>query len=142
VIQIRRSALVMQTAERMFDLVNDVEAYPRRFGWCAAAAILARDEMSMTARLDVRVAGLALGFTTRNTFEPSQRILMNLVDGPFSALVGEWTFAALGEAGCRIALALDFDYSGLTAPVLRMGFRNLADRMVDDFVREARRDGG
>ena len=141
-IQIRRSALVMQTPERMFDLVNDVEAYPRRFGWCVASTILARDEASMTARLDVRVAGLALGFTTRNTLDRPVRIVMNLVDGPFSALVGEWTFAALGDAGCRIALALDFDYSGMTAPVLRMGFRNLADRMVDDFVRESRRDGG
>ncbi len=141
-IQIRRSALVAQTPGRMFDLVNDVEAYPRRFGWCVESTILARDEASMTARLDVRVAGVALGFTTRNALERPVRIVMSLVDGPFSALVGEWTFTALGDAGCRIALALDFDYKGMTAPVLRMGFRNLADRMVDDFVRESRREGG
>ena len=143
VISIRRSALVLQTPERMFDLVNEVEAYPRRFGWCAAAHVLERDEAAMTARLDVRVAGITLGFTTRNHLERPQRIVMNLVDGPFSALVGEWTFAALGDAGCKIAFALDFDYAGrLAAPALRLGFRNLADRMVDDFVREARRADG
>jgi ribosome-associated toxin RatA of RatAB toxin-antitoxin module len=143
VISIRRSALVLQTPERMFDLVNEVEAYPRRFGWCAAAHVLGRDDSSMTARLDVRVAGFTLGFTTRNQLERPQRIVMNLVDGPFSALVGEWTFAALGEDGCKIAFALDFDYAGrLAAPALRLGFKNLADRMVDDFVREARRADG
>lgn len=122
----------------MFDLVNEVEAYPRRFGWCARSAVLEQDEHGMTARLDVRIAGFTQGFTTRNTLERPSRILMNLVDGPFRSLVGEWTFLALGEHGCKIAFALDFDYSGrLTAPALRLGFQNLADRMVDDFVREA-----
>ena len=139
-IKIRRSALVRQTPERMFDLVNDVEAYPRRFGWCAGSAVLARDDEGMTARLDVRVAGITQSFTTRNSVLRPQRILMNLIDGPFSALVGDWSFLALGDEGCKITFALDFDYSGrLTAPALRLGFQALADRMVDDFVREARK---
>ncbi|HMH66716.1 MAG TPA: type II toxin-antitoxin system RatA family toxin, partial [Pinirhizobacter sp.] len=30
--EIRRSALVPYTPAQMFDLVNDVEAYPKRFG--------------------------------------------------------------------------------------------------------------
>jgi len=37
---IRRSALVEQPAERMFDLVNDVAAYPRLFRLFEAAQIL------------------------------------------------------------------------------------------------------
>ncbi|HNV09413.1 MAG: type II toxin-antitoxin system RatA family toxin [Dokdonella sp.] len=142
-IQIRRSALVMRTPAVMFDLVNDVEAYPRRFAWCSGAAVLERDESSLVARLDLRLAGLNQSFTTRNTVLRPDRIHMLLVDGPFRTLEGEWSFLALGETGCKIALALDFDYSGrLTAPALRMGFRNLADRLVDDFSREANRVGG
>lgn len=142
-IQIRRSALVMRTPAVMFDLVNDVEAYPRLFAWCSGAAVLERDESSLVARLDLRLAGLNQSFTTRNTVLRPDRIHMLLVDGPFRTLEGEWSFLALGETGCKIALALDFDYSGrLTAPALRMGFRNLADRLVDDFSREANRVGG
>ena len=142
-IQIRRSALVMRTPAVMFDLVNDVEAYPRRFAWCSGAAVLERDESSLVARLDLRLAGLNQSFTTRNMVLRPDRIHMLLVDGPFRTLEGEWSFLALGETGCKIALALDFDYSGrLTAPALRMGFRNLADRLVDDFSREANRVGG
>jgi ribosome-associated toxin RatA of RatAB toxin-antitoxin module len=142
-IQIRRSALVMRTPAVMFDLVNDVEAYPRRFAWCSGAAVLERDESSLVARLDLRLAGLNQSFTTRNIVLRPDRIHMLLVDGPFRTLEGEWSFLALGETGCKIALALDFDYSGrLTAPALRMGFRNLADRLVDDFSREANRVGG
>ena len=141
-IQIRRSALVRQTPAVMFDLVNDVEAYPRRFPWCAGSAVLERAETALTARLDVRLAGITQSFTTRNTLESPERIHMHLVDGPFESLEGDWRFLALGDAGCKISFALDFDYSGrFTAPALRLGFQGLADRMVDDFVREANRLG-
>lgn len=138
-IQIRRHALVRHTPERMFDLVNDVEAYPRRFPWCAGAHVLERDgEAAVVARLDLRFAGMTQGFTTRNSFERPHRLHLHLVDGPLRALEGEWTFTALGEDGCRIALALDFDYSGkLMGTALRLGFQGLANRMVDDFCAAA-----
>jgi ribosome-associated toxin RatA of RatAB toxin-antitoxin module len=135
VIQIRRHALVRHTPERMFDLVNDVEAYPTRFPWCAGARVLEREgDAALTARLDLRFAGLTQSFTTRNTLERPRRLHMHLVDGPLRALEGEWTFTPLGAEGCRIALALDFDYAGfLGGSALRLGFQGLANRMVDDF---------
>jgi ribosome-associated toxin RatA of RatAB toxin-antitoxin module len=138
-IQIRRHALVRHTPERMFDLVNDVEAYPTRFPWCAGAHVLGREgDTALTARLDLRFAGLTQSFTTRNTLERPHRLHMHLVDGPLRALEGDWTFTPLGEDGCRIAFALDFDYSGLLAgSALRLGFQGLANRMVDDFCRAA-----
>ena len=138
-IQIRRSAIVRHSPSQMFDLVNDVEAYPRRFAWCAGAQVSERATASLTARLDLRLGGLTQSFTTRNALDPPQRILMQLVEGPFRALNGVWSFIALGEAGCKIAFVLDFDYSGLMSPVLRAGFQKLADRMVDEFCREADR---
>lgn len=143
-IQIRRHALVRQTPERMFDLVNDVEAYPSRFPWCAGARVLERDgEAALVARLDLRFAGMTQGFTTRNSLERPRRLHMHLVDGPLRALEGEWTFTPLGEDGCRIALALDFDYSGrLAGTALRLGFQGLANRMVDDFCAAAAKTAG
>ena len=60
-------------------------------------------------------------------------------DGPLRALEGEWSFDPLGEDGCRIALALDFDYAGrLGGAALRLGFQSVASRMVDDFCAAAR----
>lgn len=124
----------------MFDLVNDIEAYPRRFAWCASAQVLEREPGSLVARLELRIAGMKQDFTTRNTLAPPQRIGMQLVAGPFRKLAGAWDFTALGQDGCKVALALDFDYAGrLMAPVMRSGFEKLADRMVDEFCREASR---
>ena len=128
---------------QMFDLVNDVETYPRRFSWCAGATVLERTDESLTARMEVRVAGFTQTFTTRNALERPHRMGMTLVDGPFRSLEGDWTFAPLGDIGCKIAFALDFEYAGkLVGSVLQLGFQGLADRMVDDFSREAQRTYG
>lgn len=139
-IQIRRSALVKYSPTQMFDLVNDVEAYPKRFPWCAGAHVIEHQGDVMVARLDLKFAGIRQSFTTRNTVEPPARLQMSLVDGPFRSLEGVWDFIALGDAGCKVAFALDFDYAGrLGGSALRLGFQGLAGRMVDDFCREAER---
>ena len=124
----------------MFALVNDVEAYPRRFTWCSASSVTDVSDTMLTARLELRIGGFTQTFTTRNTLTPPHAISMQLVDGPFRTLGGGWTFTALGETGCKVALALDFEYSGrIMAPIMRMGFEKLADRLVDEFCREAMR---
>jgi ribosome-associated toxin RatA of RatAB toxin-antitoxin module len=141
-IEIRRSAIVPFTPGQMFDLVNDVEAYPKRFGWCDAATVIEREPDVLVARLDLKLAGLKQSFTTRNTMVRPESLTMTFVEGPFRSLDGLFTFQALGEVGCKIALALDFDYAGLGGSVLKMGFQQLANRMVDDFCDEARRQYG
>lgn len=138
-IEIRRSAIVPFTPGQMFDLVNDVEAYPKRFGWCDAATVIEREADVLVARLDLKLAGLRQSFTTRNTMVRPESLTMTFVEGPFRSLDGLFTFQALGDVGCKIALALDFDYAGLGGSVLKMGFQQLANRMVDDFCDEARR---
>ena len=142
-IEIRRSALVKYSPAQMFDLVNEVEAYPKRFPWCDGAAVLERGTDMLVARLDLKFAGFHHSFTTRNVTERPRRLQMNLVEGPFRSLEGVWDFTALGDAGCKIAFALDFEYAGrLGGSVIKLGFQGLAGRMVDDFCREAGRTYG
>ncbi|KAF1696696.1 ubiquinone-binding protein [Pseudoxanthomonas jiangsuensis] len=139
---IQRSALVGHSAARMFDLVNDVAAYPRRFSWCEQAQVLEQDEGRMLARLDLGLGSLRTWFTTENLLERPHRIDMQLRDGPFKRLHGLWQFHALDEDACKVTLTLDFEPSSrLLAPVFALGFQGLADRMVDDFVRVADRGG-
>jgi len=139
---IHRHALVRHSAARMYGLVNDVASYPRRFSWCEDARVFEHDARHMLARLDLRVAGMSLSFTTRNTLEPPTRIALQLVDGPFRQLRGEWIFHSLAEDACKVNLHLDFEVaSKLVGSALGLGFQGLADRMVDDFCREADRDG-
>ncbi|MDQ2972579.1 MAG: type II toxin-antitoxin system RatA family toxin [Rhodanobacteraceae bacterium] len=135
---VHRQALVRHTPQQMFDLVNDVEAYPARFAWCAGATVLERDDAHVVARLDLRFAGVVQHFVTRNAIEHPSRIGMQFVEGPFRSLTGDWTFRALGDDGCKVELTLDFEVANwLTGAALRMGLQKLADQMVDDFVAES-----
>jgi ribosome-associated toxin RatA of RatAB toxin-antitoxin module len=139
---IQRSALVRQPARRMFELVNDVGAYPRLFDWCESSEVLEVSEEHMLATLRVRAAGLRTGFTTRNRLVDGERIELNLVDGPFRRLSGAWQFLALAEHACKVTLHLEFEVnSRVMGSAFAIGFQGLADRMVDDFCRVGERDG-
>ena len=138
---IQRSALVEHSAARMFALVNDIAAYPRRFDWCDSAQVLEADDSRVVARLDLGLGALRTWFTTENTLVPPHHIDLKLVDGPFRSLTGRWQFHALDESACKVTLTLDVEPKvRLLAPAMALGFQGLADRMVDDFVRVADRD--
>jgi ribosome-associated toxin RatA of RatAB toxin-antitoxin module len=138
---IQRSALVEHSAARMFALVNDIEAYPRRFDWCDSAQVLERSDERVVARLDLGLGSLRTWFTTENSLAPPHHIDMQLRDGPFRKLSGRWQFHALDECACKVTLTLEFEPSNrLLGPAFAIGFQGLADRMVDDFVKAA--DGG
>lgn len=137
---IQRSALVEHSATRMFALVNDIEAYPRRFDWCDSAQVLERGGERVVARLDLGMGSLRTWFTTENTLAPPHHIDMRLRDGPFRSLSGRWQFHALDECACKVTLTLDFEPNNrLLGPAFAIGFQGLADRMVDDFVKAADR---
>ena len=137
--RIERSALVEHSVTRMFELVNDIRAYPRRFAWCEAAEVLEEDaDVRVVARLELGFGALRTWFTTENTLQRPHHIDMSLRDGPFKRLEGRWQFHALDETACKVTLVLDFEpQSSLLLPAMTLGFRGLADRMVDDFVRVA-----
>jgi ribosome-associated toxin RatA of RatAB toxin-antitoxin module len=138
--QIHRHALVRHSATRMYTLVNDVASYPRRFSWCDGSEVLESSDMHMLARLDVRVAGIKTSFTTRNTLSFPQRIQLQLQEGPFKEFKGEWLFHALDEEACKVSLNLDFEMSGKwLGSALAIGFQGFADKLVDEFCREANR---
>ena len=135
---IARSALVEHSAARMFALVNDVAAYPRRFAWCSGADVIEAGDTRMLARLELGIGGISTWFTTENLLSPPHHIDMELRDGPFRRLQGRWQFHVLDESACKVTLRLDFEpRSRLLVPALSLGLQGLADRMVDDFVRVA-----
>ena len=131
-----------RSAAHMFDLVNEVEAYPKRFSWCEGAEVLERSEEMMLARLNLKMGGLRTTFSTRNRMQPGRRIELRLAEGPFKSLEGSWDFLPLADDVCKVALRMNFETAGLLmGSALALGFQSLTDRLVDDFVREAMREG-
>ena len=63
---------------------------------------------------------------------------LELVDGPFSELQGEWRFEALGADGCRATLHLRFAFANRAQDLLLgKAFEQSCNRLVDAFVQRA-----
>jgi ribosome-associated toxin RatA of RatAB toxin-antitoxin module len=135
---IERSALVPYPAQAMYQLVNDIEAYPQFMDGCVGAEILARTEGFIEARLDLAKGGIRYSFTTRNLLSPPERIDLSLVEGPFDKFVGHWTFQVLNEQACKVALRLEFEIAGrLLGFAARTMFNGVANQLVDALVKRA-----
>ena len=136
--RIQRSAVVAYTPEQMFDLVNDIPAYPRFLPWCRSARVLSQGDGWLRARVEMAKGALHHGFTTRNTLERPRRIRIRLEDGPFRRLEGDWHFEPTAEGGCRVELDLEFEFAGrMLSAVLGPVFNQIASTLVDSFVRRA-----
>lgn len=136
--KVERSALVPHTARQMFELVNNVDDYQDFLPWCGGSRVISRDGEGYVASVDIAFKGIRKSFTTRNTTTGTERIDVNLVDGPFRKLSGHWAFRDLGGEGSRISLELEFEFAGLlVGKVLGPVFRIIADSMVDSFSKQA-----
>lgn len=136
---ITRSALVMFSAKQMYELVNNVDDYPRFLPGCVASRVVEQSEHSITAALDVAKAGIRKTFTTRNRLERDHKIDMELVDGPFKSLSGGWTFIPLDEDACKVELKLHFEFKSRLVELAFGGiFKELTNAMVHAFSERAR----
>jgi ribosome-associated toxin RatA of RatAB toxin-antitoxin module len=135
---IARSAIVEHSALEMYELVENIDAYPEFLPWCKAAVVHERLPGGTRATLTVGVGGLTHAFTTRNENRPGEAIAMHLESGPFRRFEGRWSFVALAPDACRIEFSLEYEFSSRTlGRVLSPLFDGIADSMVEAFVRRA-----
>lgn len=136
--KVSRSAIVPFSAEEMFALVEDIEHYPDFLPWCGGTEVTLRDSGRTCATIHINYRGVRQSFSTVNQKYPPERMAMNLVQGPFRALDGEWRFVMLGAAACRVEFNLQYEFSSsllerLVGPV----FGHIAGTMVDAFLKRA-----
>ena len=134
---VRKSVIVPHSCEEMFDLVDGFERYPEFLPWCRAAEVLERTDEMDVARLHIDYHGLRTTIATRNLRQRPRRLALDLVEGPFAHLTGEWIFHDLGGQGCRVELAMEYalgsKLQGLLAPV----FGYIVETLVERFVQRA-----
>lgn len=136
---VSRSALVMHSAQQMYDLVADVSSYHEFLPWCGDSRVLKREGDEVEACILVSKAGLERAFTTRNRMVPGQKVEIRLVEGPFRHLDGHWQFHPLREDACKVTLDLEYEFSSKVF-TLAFGtvFTQIANTLVDAFVKRAK----
>lgn len=136
---IHRSANVPQSVEQMYQLVNDIEAYPVFLPWCKESRVLSRSADEIRATLTLSGGGFQKSFTTLNRLQPAKMIEIRLLDGPFRQLEGFWHFNATPEQGCQVTLDLEFEFSNkLIGLAFGPLFNQVVNTLVEAFCARAR----
>ncbi len=136
--RIAKTALLPYPAEQLFDLINDIEAYPQYMEGCMAARILHAEASLIEARLELSRGGITQAFSTRNRLQRPTVIDMELLEGPFRSLAGRWQFNALAPEACKVSLDLAFELDGkLASMAAGKLFEGVAINLVDSLCRRA-----
>jgi ribosome-associated toxin RatA of RatAB toxin-antitoxin module len=136
--KVSRSAIVPYSAEQMFALVEDVEAYPAFLPWCNDVEVHSRDGDAVEVTLELHKGGLSKRFRTRNTLHRCDAMDLALIGGPFRQLSGGWRFQQLGQEGSKVALELEFEFdSRMLDMMIGAYFEDICNKLVDAFTRRA-----
>ena len=135
---IKKSVLVLHSAEKMFQLVDTVEDYPQFLPWYGKTEVISRENNELKARLYIDYMGFNQSFATHNINQPPHQIRMNLLEGPFKSLHGTWTFTPLGD-DCQIQFELHYELMGLLSRIISPVFSVVTSKLVDAFIQEANR---
>ena len=135
---ISKSALVSFSPADMFQIVDDVDAYPQFLPWCGGARVNSRNDDQVEAMVEINHKGIRKEFTTRNFLQKDKMIEMELVDGPFKHLHGFWRFDPLGDDACKVSLDLEYEFSNkLLSMAVWAVVGQIANSLVDGFCPRA-----
>lgn len=114
---------VTHSPEQMFDLVSDVEQYPRFFPLCEALRIRTREAKGdgevLVASMDIGYRAIKETITTRVVLErPRLAVKVDFIDGPFRVLENRWRFTAAPGGGCDVHFFIDYEFKSMMLQML------------------------
>ncbi len=130
---------VRHSPDDMFELVADVEQYPKFLPLCTGLAVRSRSRDE--AGRDVLIANMSVGykairerFTSRVTLDKkSRQILVEYIDGPFRHLENRWQFGPAADGkGTQVEFSIDYEFKRkslglIMGAVFDRAFRHFAE---------------
>jgi len=112
--------IVRHCAANMFDLVADVEQYPKFVPLCESLTVRGRKTLAgghevLVADMTVAYKFVRETFTAKVTLERERlKILVEYLDGPVSELENLWTFNPLDENSSEVVFDLSYEFKSKT----------------------------
>jgi len=130
--------LVDCSAQDMFDLVLDIEAYPVFLPWVADATILTKQAGELTAELIADLAGTRHSFKTIDRYVANKLVEIRLLEGPFRFLESVWTFDSMDDGRCKVHFSIEFEFRSMMLDIVASPiFSTACKSMVQAFEQRA-----
>src|SRR6516225_3905861 len=101
-------AHLLYTPEQVFDLVADVEQYPKFLPWFISAKVFRRKEQTIWVDLTMGTRLLHKRFTTVAQLARPDRIFIDSRDPLFEHFQQNWTFEPAASGGTNVEYRVDF----------------------------------
>jgi coenzyme Q-binding protein COQ10 len=134
---------VRHSATDMFDLVADVEKYPKFLPLCERLTVRSRrsegDKEILVATMTIAYRIIRESFTTKVTIDrPALRILAEYLDGPFRYLENVWRFEPQGRGESLVHFSIDYEFRSWTLSKLMGGvFDRAFHKFAEAFEKRA-----
>jgi coenzyme Q-binding protein COQ10 len=131
-------AHLLYTPAQVFDLVADVEQYPKFLPWFISARVFRRREQTIWVDLTMGTRLFHKRFTTVAKLARPHRIYIDSRDLMFDRFEQNWTFEPAAAGGTDVEYRVDFEFRSRLLQILIES--SLAERtieMVDAYKRRA-----
>ncbi len=123
--------------EQIFDLVADIESYPKFLPWITAARILSKEDNTIIAELVIKYKFFRSCYTSKVTLTPKKEIQVELVKGPFKYLHNHWSFK-IKDNETKIEFILDFEMqSSILESLISNELDYYSKKMMEAFIKRA-----
>lgn len=121
--QLSTTRRVRHPADKMFELVADVEHYPEFVPLCKSLKVRKRIEEGgkeiIVADMTVAYKLIRETFTSRVTLDrPNLEILVEYLEGPFRRLNNRWSFRVVDEHTCDVDFFIAYEFRSRTLGML------------------------
>ncbi len=124
----------------MFDVVADIESYPRFLPGWVHARILERDGERVRVSQSIGLLGRSLSFSSNACLQRPRSLRIDTEEPPFRSLSIRWEFEPLSACRCRVHFEVSLQMrASLLDGLMELGFERFAARIVGAFESEAAR---
>ena len=134
---IQRTIEVEASAEKLYEVVFDIEQYPSFLTWCDSSEILSIEDHLVTASLTINILGFKSTITTLNKLYRPTKIEMSLQEGPFKSLKGTWLFEEITLEKTRVSYTMEYQIANpITDLMVKQKLASFIDQFVGEFVKK------
>ena len=134
---IERTIEVEASAEKLYEVVSDIERYPSFLTWCDSSEILSKENHLVTASLSISILGFKSEITTLNRLFKPSKIEMSLQKGPFKSFKGTWLFEEIALEKTRVSYTMKYQISNpITDLMVKQNLASFIDQFVGEFVKK------
>ena len=131
-----KQKLLPNLPSQIFDLILDVESYPKFVPWCESTEIVSKNDQEIIARMKINYKGLSEIYSSQiitKKKEENYIIEVKAIDGPFKFLNNYWTVSSEND-GCKVEFQIDLEFkSFLLDKMMGLFFINAAEKMIEAF---------